>query len=97
MGLFCCQVLKSVKKVGVLIFVLKKGLILYQETNTNTHTNMKTIAQQLNFNSVEKVLFKASVDFAIKYEKLSLPEAEQRGIEKVMQKRAMAKNLDFKF
>ena len=38
-GLFCCQVLKSVKIVGVLIFVLKKGLILYQETNTNTHNH----------------------------------------------------------
>ena len=79
-----------------LIFVLKKGLIL-QYTNTQTHTIMKTIAQQLNFNSVEKALFKASFDFAIKYEKLSQPEAEERGIEKVMKKRAMAKNLDFKF
>ena len=58
---------------------------------------MNAIAQKFNFNSVEKALFKANVDFAIKYEKLSLPEAEQCGIEKVMQKRAMAKNLDFKF
>lgn len=58
---------------------------------------MKSIAQQLNFNSVEKVLFKATVDFAMTYEKLTLPEAEERGIEKVMQKRSMAKNLKFKF
>ena len=36
-GLFCCQVLKSVKIVGVLIFVLKKALILLHQTNTNTH------------------------------------------------------------
>lgn len=58
---------------------------------------MKTTTQQLNFNSVEKVLFKATVDFAMTHEKLILSEAEQRGIEKVMQKRSMAKNLKFKF
>ena len=58
---------------------------------------MYTMAQQLNFNSVEKVLFKATVDFAMTYEKLTLPEAEGRGIEKVMQKRPMAKNIKFKF
>jgi hypothetical protein len=64
---------------------------------TKTPNPMNTIAQQLNFNSVEKVLFKATVDFAMTYEKLTLSEAEERGIEKVMQKRSMAKNIKFKF
>jgi len=40
-GLFCCQVLKSVKIVGVLIFVLKKGLILYQDKRTD-YANLKS-------------------------------------------------------
>ena len=47
----------------------------------------------INFTSAEKVLFNATVNFAITHEKLSPAEAQERGVNKILQKRALAKKL----
>lgn len=45
---------------------------------------------------VEKVLFKATVNFAMQHEKVTLEEAEKRAMDKVMSKRNLVKQIKFK-
>jgi uncharacterized protein (DUF2344 family) len=51
---------------------------------------------KLEFTNAEKVLFKATYDFAIKYEKLSEADATEKAMNKILSKRALATKLKFK-
>jgi len=51
----------------------------------------------VTFTSAEKVLFKATYDFAINVEKLSHDEATEKAMNKVIMRRAMAKELKYKY
>ena len=51
---------------------------------------------KIEFTSAERVLFNATVNFVMAHEKLSLAEAQERGMNKVLQKRSMAKKIKFK-
>jgi|688.fasta_scaffold216830_2 hypothetical protein len=51
----------------------------------------------VEFTNAEKVLFKATYDFAIKYEKLSHDDATEKAMNKVIMRRAMAKELKYKY
>ena len=47
----------------------------------------------IEFTGAEKVLFKATYDFAINFEKLSVADATEKAMNKVIMKRAMAKKI----
>jgi len=51
----------------------------------------------VEFTNAEKVLFKTTYDFAIKYEKLSHDEATEKAMNKVIMKRALVKKLNYKY
>ena len=51
----------------------------------------------VEFTNAEKVLFKATYDFAIKYEKLSHDDATEKAMNKILSKRALVKKLDYKY
>jgi hypothetical protein len=51
---------------------------------------------QVEFTNAERILYKMAYDFAINVEKLTEAEAKERGMNKVLQKRAMAKSIKFK-
>ena len=48
---------------------------------------------QTEFTSAEKVLYNATVKFARETEKLPADQAHQRGVDKVLQKRKLAKKI----
>lgn len=50
----------------------------------------------IEFTNVERVLFKATYEFAINAEKLSEKDAIEKAMNKVLQKRAMAKATKFR-
>ena len=63
----------------------------------NTITKPTEISNmQVEFTNAEKVLYKMAYDFALNVEKLTEAEAKERGMNKVLQKRAMAKSIKFK-
>lgn len=49
------------------------------------------------FTKAESVLFRATVDFLMQYEKLSIDEARQRAMYKILQKRSLVKKIKFKY
>ena len=51
---------------------------------------------KIEFTPAERALFAAQVSFLMAHENLSLAEAQERGMNKVLQKRSMAKKLKFK-
>ena len=51
----------------------------------------------VEFTSVERVLFKTTYDFAINIEKLSHEEATERAMNKVLSVRALGKKVKFKY
>lgn len=51
----------------------------------------------IEFTGAEKVLFKATYEFAINVLKLSEEDAVEKAMNKVIMKRAMAKKLKYKY
>ena len=51
----------------------------------------------IEFTGAEKVLFKATYEFAINIEKLSHEDATEKAMNKVIMKRAMVKKLKYKY
>ena len=51
----------------------------------------------IEFTGAEKVLFKATYEFAINVEKLSHEDATEKAMNKVIMRRAMAKELKYKY
>jgi hypothetical protein len=51
----------------------------------------------VEFTGAEKVLFKATYEFAINIEKLSHDDAIEKAMNKVIMRRAMAKELKYKY
>jgi hypothetical protein len=51
----------------------------------------------VEFTGAEKVLFKATYEFAINIEKLSHDEATEKAMNKIIMKRALAKKIKFKY
>jgi hypothetical protein len=52
---------------------------------------------EIRFTGAEQVLFNATYDFAINVEKLSHQDAIERAMNKVIMRRAMAKELKYKY
>lgn len=52
---------------------------------------------QTNFTGAERVLFRATYEFAINIEKLTEQQAREKATNKVLSKRAMAKQLRFRY
>ena len=52
---------------------------------------------KIEFTSTERVLFKATFEFAMNIEKLSEAEATEKAMNKILQKRAMVKKIKFKY
>jgi hypothetical protein len=48
---------------------------------------------KVEFTSAERVLFNATVNFAMEYEKLNINQAREKGMNKVLSKRALAKRV----
>ena len=51
----------------------------------------------IEFTGAEKVLFKATYEFAVNIEKLSHEDATEKAMNKVIMKRALAKKIKFKY
>jgi hypothetical protein len=51
----------------------------------------------VEFTGAEKVLFKATYEFAINIEKLSHDEATEKAMNKIIMKRALAKKVKFRY
>ena len=48
---------------------------------------------KIEFTGAERVLFNATVSFVMAHENLSIEQARERGMNKVLQKRALAKTI----
>jgi len=51
----------------------------------------------VEFTGAEKVLFKATYEFAINIEKLSHDETIEKAMNKILSKRALAKKIKFRY
>ena len=51
----------------------------------------------VEFTGAEKVLFKATYEFAINIEKLSHDEATEKAMNKILSKRALVKKIKFRY
>ena len=52
---------------------------------------------KIEFTSAERVLFKATFEFAVNVEKLSDSEAKEKAMNKILKKRAMASKMTFRY
>jgi hypothetical protein len=52
---------------------------------------------KIEFTNAERILFNMTYEFAINVEKLSEKEAREKAMNKILNKRALAKKLTFKY